>query len=69
MVELIIRTDNSEELNLLENLLKKMQVSFERKTSFSTEMISAVEQAKAQDKSEYTDAFKVLDNMSKKYGI
>ena len=63
---------NKEEETLMENLLKKMKISFEKNEDdfeLTDEMKRVIDEALKQDRSQSVDAFESLKRISEKYGI
>lgn len=72
MSTIIIHLKNKEEETLMENLLKKMKISFEKNEDdfeLTDEMKRVIDEALKQDRSQSVDAFESLKRISEKYGI
>ncbi|SDL84325.1 hypothetical protein [Chryseobacterium taihuense] len=72
MSTITIHLKNKEEETLMENLLKKMKISFEKNEDdfeLTDEMKSVIDEALKQDRSQSVDAFESLKKISEKYGI
>ena len=72
MSTIIIHLKNKEEETLMENLLKKMKISFEKNEDYfelTDEMKRVIDEALKQDRSQSVDAFESLKRISEKYGI
>ncbi|AZA87808.1 hypothetical protein EG349_13885 [Chryseobacterium shandongense] len=72
MSTIIIHLKNKEEETLMENLLKKMKISFEKNEDdfeLTDEMKRVIDEALKQDRSKSVDAFESLKRISEKYGI
>lgn len=72
MSTITIHLRNKEEETLMENLLKKMKISFEKNEDdfeLTDEMKRVIDEALKQDRSQSVDAFESLKRISEKYGI
>ncbi|MEA1851216.1 MULTISPECIES: DUF2683 family protein [unclassified Chryseobacterium] len=72
MSTIIIHLKNKEEETLMENLLKKMKISFEKNEDdfeLTDEMKRVIDESLKQDRSQSVDAFESLKRISEKYGI
>ncbi|MFY1047950.1 hypothetical protein [Chryseobacterium sp. GP-SGM7] len=72
MSTITIHLKNKEEETLMENLLKKMKISFEKNEEdfeLTEEMKRVIDNALQQDRSQFVDAFESLKEISEKYGI
>ncbi|MGC4128178.1 MAG: hypothetical protein QM564_01165 [Bergeyella sp.] len=75
MAQLVIHSDNLEEISLLERILEKMKIRFEFKSDTENDFVLTEEMKKmlderlAEDKSTYVDAFESLEKISAKYGL
>ncbi len=72
MSTITIHLKNKEEETLMENLLKKMKISFEKNEDdfeLTDEMKRVIDEALKQDRSQSVDAFESLKKISEKYGI
>ncbi len=72
MSTITIHLKNKEEETLMENLLKKMKISFEKNEDdfeLTDEMKRVIDEALKQDRSKSVDAFESLKRISEKYGI
>lgn len=72
MSTITIHLKDKEEETLMENLLKKMKISFEKNEDdfeLTDEMKRVIDEALKQDRSESIDAFESLKRISEKYGI
>ena len=72
MSTITIHLKNKEEEALMENLLKKMKISFEKNEDdfeLTDEMKRVIDEALKQDRSQSVDAFESLKRISEKYGI
>ncbi|HAO07458.1 MULTISPECIES: hypothetical protein [Chryseobacterium] len=72
MSTITIHLKNKEEETLMENLLKKMKISFEKNEDdfeLTDEMKRVIDEALKQDRSQSVDAFESLKRISEKYGI
>jgi len=72
MSTITIHLKNKEEEILMENLLKKMKISFEKNEDdfeLTDEMKRVIDEALKQDRSQSVDAFESLKRISEKYGI
>ncbi|WP_066437523.1 hypothetical protein [Chryseobacterium sp. CCH4-E10] len=72
MSTITIHLKNKEEETLIENLLKKMKISFEKNEDdfeLTDEMKNVIDEALKQDRSKSVDAFESLKRISEKYGI
>jgi hypothetical protein len=72
MSTITIHLKNKEEETLMENLLKKMKISFEKNEDdfeLTDEMKNVIDEALKQDRSKSVDAFESLKRISEKYGI
>lgn len=72
MSTITIHLKDKEEETLMENLLKKMKISFEKNEDdfeLTEEMKRVIDEALKQDRSESIDAFESLKRISEKYGI
>ena len=73
MTQITIQLKNQEEVSLMEGLLYKMKIHFEKSEEdsfeFTDEMKRAVDEALKEDQSKFRDAFEVLDEISEKHGI
>lgn len=72
MSTITIHLKNKEEETLMENLLKKMKISFEKNEDdfeLTDEMKRVIDEALKQDRSQSIDAFESLKRISEKYGI
>lgn len=73
-MEITIKFKDKDEETLIENLLKKMKISFTKKEDendfeLTKEMKNAIDEALKEDKSQFADAFESLEESAKKYGI
>jgi len=72
MSTITIHLKNKEEETLMENLLKKMKISFEKNEDdfeLTDEMKRVIDEALKQDRLQSVDAFESLKRISEKYGI
>lgn len=72
MSTITIHLKNKEEETLMENLLKKMKISFEKNEDdfdLTDEMIEAIETALKQDRSQYVDGKESLKRIREKHGL
>lgn len=72
MSTIIIHLKNKEEETLMENLLKRMKISFEKNEDdieLTDEMKRVIDEALKQDRSQSVDAFESLKKISEKHGI
>ncbi len=72
MSTITIHLKDKEEETLMENLLKKMKISFEKNEDdfeLTDEMKRVIDEALKQDRSQSVDAFESLKRISEKYGI
>jgi len=72
MSTITIHLRNKEEETLMENLLKKMKISFEKNEDdfeLTDEMKRVIDEALKQDRSQSVDAFESLKKISEKHGI
>ena len=72
MSTITIHLKDKEEETLMENLLKKMKISFEKNEDdfeLTDEMKRVIDEALRQDRSQSVDAFESLKRISEKYGI
>ncbi|NML58505.1 hypothetical protein [Chryseobacterium cheonjiense] len=72
MSTITIHLKNKEEETLMENLLKRMKISFEKNEDdfeLTDEMKRVIDEALKQDRSQSVDAFESLKRISEKYGI
>lgn len=72
MSTITIHLKNKEEETLMENLLKKMKISFEKNEDdfeLTDEMKRVIDEVLKQDRSQSVDAFESLKRISEKYGI
>jgi hypothetical protein len=72
MSTITIHLKNKEEETLMENLLKKMKISFEKNEDdfeLTDEMKRIIDERLTEDESTYVDAQESLKKISEKYGI
>ncbi len=72
MSTITIHLKDKEEETLMENLLKRMKISFEKNEDdfeLTDEMKRVIDEALKQDRSKSVDAFESLKRISEKYGI
>lgn len=72
MSTITIHLRDKEEETLMENLLQKMKIAFEKSDDdfeLTDEMKRVIDEALKQDKSQFVDAFESLKKVSEKYGI
>lgn len=72
MSTITIHLKNKEEETLMENLLKRMKISFEKNEDdfeLTDEIKRVIDEALKQDRSQSVDAFESLKKISEKYGI
>ncbi|MFC7347531.1 hypothetical protein ACFQO9_12450 [Chryseobacterium zhengzhouense] len=72
MSTITIHLRNKEEETLMENLLKRMKISFEKNEDdfeLTDEMKRVIDEALKQDRSQSVDAFESLKKISEKHGI
>lgn len=72
MSTITIHLKNKEEETLMENLLKRMKISFEKNEDdfeLTDEMKRVIDEALKQDRSQSVDAFESLKKISEKHGI
>lgn len=75
MRQITIQIKDAEEENLIESLLKKMKIKFQKEDSemddfeLTIEMKRVIDEAKKQDPTTYRDAFEVLNEAREKYGL
>lgn len=72
MSSITIHFKDKEEETLIENLLQKMKISFEKDDDdfeLTDDMKRVIDEALKQDRTESVDAFESLKRISEKYGI
>ncbi|MCD1115661.1 hypothetical protein [Chryseobacterium turcicum] len=72
MSSITIHFKDKEEETLIQNLLQKMKISFEKDEDYfkvTDEMRKTIDEALEQDRSQFVDAFESLKKVSEKYGI
>lgn len=72
MSTITIHLKDKEEETLMENLLKKMKISFEKNEDdfeLTDEMKRVIDERLAEDENTYVDAEESLKKISEKYGI
>lgn len=72
MSSITIHFKDKEEETLIQNLLQKMKISFEKDEDdfeLTDEMRRTIDEALEQDRSQSVDAFESLKKVSEKYGI
>ncbi|KQR95075.1 hypothetical protein ASG01_04250 [Chryseobacterium sp. Leaf180] len=72
MSSITVHFKDKEEGTLIQNLLQKMKISFERDdddSELTEEMKKVIDDALKQDRSQSVDAFELLKRISEKYGI
>lgn len=72
MSTITIHLKDKEEETLMENLLKRMKISFEKEDDdfeLTDEMIEAIETALKQDRSQYVDGKESLKRIREKHGL
>jgi len=72
MSTITIHLKDKEEETLMENLLKRMKISFEKNEDdfeLTEEMKRVIDEALEQDRSQFVDAFESLKKISEKHGI
>ena len=72
MSTITIHLRNKEEETLMENLLKRMKISFEKNEDdfeLTDEMKRVIDEALKQGRSQSVDAFESLKKISEKHGI
>lgn len=72
MSSITVHFKDKEEGTLIQNLLQKMKISFEKDDDdleLTEEMKKVIDDALKQDRSQSVDAFESLKRISEKYGI
>lgn len=72
MSTITIHLKDKEEETLMENLLKRMEINFEKNEDdfdLTDEMIEAIETALKQDRSQYVDGKESLKRIREKHGL